>query len=121
MSRRARRRSPLRRTRVNSIVRCAPAELICAQNLARIQNPFWIESFFQRVHDGKLNRIRATRELPGFEPSNAVFGADAAAQALDQIEHRQFECVSSADELRHVRSGLLTQIEVQIAVACMTV
>ncbi len=69
------------------------------------------------MHDRKLNRVGAARELRGLQPSDAVLGADAAAQAFDQIEHRQFERVRSADELLGVRAGLLTQIEMQIAVA----
>src|SRR5450755_625215 len=102
MSRRAQLRSPLRRTREDSSEPCGPVALTCAQDFSRIQNAFRIEGFFKGVHHRKLNRVRTTRELGGFQPSNAVFGADAAAEALDQIEHRQFERVRSADELRWV-------------------
>src|SRR5882757_826962 len=121
MNRRAPLRGPPQRTRASSIAPCAAARSICAQNLARIQNAFRIEGAFQFMHDAQFHRIRAAREFPGLEPPDAVLRADAAAETLDQIEHGVLENMRPAGEELEVSAGFLAQIEMQVAVAGMSV
>src|SRR5258708_36694236 len=108
--------SPRRQTRADSIVPCGAAQLVYAQNLARIQNALRIEGCFERVHGRQFDRVGAARELRSLEAADAVLGADAAAEALDEIEHRRFERMRPAQESCHALAGLLAQVEVQIAV-----
>ena len=78
--------------------------------------PFGSSARFKCVHDGELNGVGAARELSRLQPSDAVLGADAAAETLDQIEHRQFER-RSAGKLHGVRARLPAHVEMQVAVA----
>src|ERR1700720_472355 len=121
MNRRGRLRSPWRRIRAGSNAPCEPARSICAQNLAWIHDAFRIEGAFQEVHDAQFHRVGAAREFVGLEPPDAVFGADTAAETLDQIEHGQLEGVCPGDEGRQLYTGLLAQVEMQVAVAGMAI
>src|SRR5882757_8472913 len=116
MNRRGCLRSQKRRTRASSNAPCEPAPSTCAQDLARIQNAFRIEGAFQFVHDAQFHRIRAAREFRSLQAPDAVLRADAAAEALDQIEHGVLEGMRPADEQFKVCTGFLAQIEMQIAV-----
>src|ERR1700722_17948159 len=98
MNRRGRLRSPWRRIHAGSNAPCEPARSTCAQNLAWIHDAFRIEGALQEVHDAQFHRVGAAREFGGLEPPDAVFCADAAAETLDQIEHRERWGVRPGDE-----------------------
>ena len=60
--------------------------------------PFGSSARFSGVHDREFHRIGAAREFRRLQPPDAVLGADAAAEAFDQIEHRELEHRASRDE-----------------------
>ena len=65
--------------------------------------PFGSSARFKLAHDLKFHGVGAAREFRGLEPADAVLGADAAAETLDQIEHRELERVRPAQETRQRR------------------
>src|SRR5271165_706748 len=91
------------------------------EHLARVQDALRIPGALQRAHQIDLHGIGAGRELPGLQAPYAVLGADAAAEALNQIENRRLEHGAALEEfgLRRVRP--LTDVEVQVPVAEMPV
>ena len=55
--------------------------------------PFGSSACFSSRMTAEFHRIRAAREFRCLEPTDAMFGADAAAEALHQIEHRMLQRV----------------------------
>ncbi len=53
--------------------------------------PFGSSARFRACMTREFHRVGAARKFRGLQPADAVLGADAAAETLDQIEHRQLE------------------------------
>ena len=65
--------------------------LASCQYLARIQDALRVQGALQGAHHRQLHRVGAGRELRRLQPADAVLGADAAAEALDQVEDGRLE------------------------------
>ena len=66
--------------------------------------PLGSSARFEGAHHRELDRIGAFGELRRFQPADAVFGADAAAEALDQIEHGRLELCAALEKRRRRRA-----------------
>src|ERR1700732_4640595 len=56
------------------------------EDLAGIEDSLRIERALKIPHHRKFDRVRAPRKFRRLEPSDSMFGADAAAEIADQIE-----------------------------------
>ena len=83
--------------------------------------PFGSSARFRvRINAYSTGSARAANS-PRPQAADAVFGADAAAETFDQIEHRRFERFAAREKLRARCIGALTHVEMQVAVAHMAV
>src|ERR1700732_3568911 len=73
------------------------------------------------MHDLEFHGMAAAREFSRLQPPDAVIGADAAAETLDQIEYCKLEHRPARDEALDVGVGLLAHVEMQVAVARVAV
>src|SRR5271169_3412196 len=73
------------------------------------------------MHEVEFGGIGTTREIGRLQPPDAMFGADAAAQALDQVEHGKLQRRSAREETLGVAVWLLAHVEMQVAVARVAV
>ena len=83
--------------------------------------PFGSEACLTRAHDRQFDRVGPLRQLRRFESADAMLGADAAAETLDQIEHGRLERLGAREEGRARRARPLAHVEVQVAVPHVSV
>src|ERR1700722_9491589 len=91
------------------------------EDLAGIQNSLRIERALQVPHHREFNRVRTPRKFRRLEPADSMFGADAAAETVHQIEDGMLERGATLQECRFVGAGTLAHVEMQIAVAQVAV
>src|SRR5579875_4101467 len=94
----------------------ALARSCCAQHLAGVQDSARIERALDGPHELELDGGGIALELGNLQPADAVLGAEAAAEARNEIVDRAHDRIGASEEVRRLRARRLTDIEMQIAV-----
>src|SRR5256886_16181524 len=81
----------------------------------------WVEGALQGAHERKLDRGGVALELAHLESSDAMLGAEAAAELAHQVVNRAPHRLLARQEALALRSGGHAEVEVQVAVADMAI
>src|SRR6266545_1685731 len=89
------------------------------EDLARVEDVVRVKGPLQGAHERDLGRAARIGEVLLLDQADAVLGRDAAAEALDQLEHRVVRLSGQAEELVAAHPVRFHHIDVDVAVPDM--
>ena len=97
------------------------SRIFSAQHFSGIQNAARVERAFDGAHEVKLHGRRVAFEFADLKFADAVLGTETATAVVHQIVHGALHRRLAREKLRAINAGRLIEIEVQVAIADVTV